>query len=131
MGTETERARLLLESSERLLEQSRNRPSYVGSWLDDRPQERAVAVPVRKTREDAAVSRTMDPQTQAGWDRWARSIAKAEAAAATERLAKITGEELGPWIRANSERIAELERRINELEQRAIGKVTPIARTAA
>ncbi len=123
---EIRRARELLASSAELLERSRNRPRYASSWLDDRPQERAVTVPVRKVREDAAVSRTMNHGTQKRWNDWAENIARNVAHERDLKLVDIIGGALKDALAERDERIAQLEQRINQLEQQAAGKVTAL-----
>jgi len=123
---EIRRARELLASSDELLAKVRNRPRYVSSWLDDRPQERAATVPVRTVREDAAVSRTMDKETQAGWDRWAKSIARNVAQEQDMALINTIGRVVAEALAIRDARIAQLEQRITQLEQQATSKVSPL-----
>jgi hypothetical protein len=133
MSAETQRARELLVSSEELLERSRNRPRYSSSWIDEQPECRAVvtAPVVRKVRRDAAVSQTMDPQTQAAWGRWAESIARKVAQEQDLKLVDVIGEALKVVLAERDERIAALEQRVDQLEQQASGKVSPIRSAAA
>lgn len=119
MGTETDRARELLESSERLLEECRNRPRYSSSFLDAQPERRAVERPiVRKVQAHALIERTaptMDGATQARWDAWAKSLARKECLALVNEI----GPTIADALEARDKAIAVLERRIEQLEAQA------------
>src|SRR5829696_1384063 len=100
-NAETRRARELLKSSAEALERARNRPRYTSSWIDRANEpERTVTIPVvRKVREDAAVSSTMDAETQAKWDAWAKGIARKAASERALKLIHLLGETWLPPIR--------------------------------
>jgi len=134
MTTEIERAHQLLVSSEEALERSRNRPTRLLTATTDEPRftkegqetiERMAAESVRRMAEHTA-KRTMSKETQAGWDKWAKSIASN---AAHERYMALV-EEIAEVLTERDERAALLEQRIAVLEQQLKGKVSPI-RSAA
>lgn len=125
------RARENIASADALLERCRNRPRHESSWLDDR--ERNVTVPVHKVTEDAAVSRIMDPETQAKWDAWARGIAQRAADERMMDLSRVIIDVIKPkfaklqkTIEAQAKTIKAQAKRIADLEKRADPKVAQL-----
>ncbi len=69
------------------------------------------------------MSRTMDKETQAGWDRWAKSIARNVAQEQDLALVETIGRVVAEALAIRDARVVLLEMRIAALEARAVPKV--------
>lgn len=83
---------------------------------------RGEAAPIQKAQEETqsapAQSRSMDPETQAQWDKWARSIARKEVNAATKIIYETMTESIFMVCDKLNARIKELEGEVETLKQR-------------